>query len=341
MKKLLNTLYVTTPEVYLSLDGENIVVLKDKAETFRLPLHGLEGVCCFSYSGASPALMHACAKNGIALTFLKPNGRFLARVSGEVTGNVLLRKTQYKRSEMPECLPIAKNFILGKLHNSRWVIERVLRDHPLRVDEEALRGKIHIIKDAIEGAQGALDLESLRGFEGLGAKAYFSVYDTMILQQKEDFYFTIRSRRPPLDNVNAMLSFMYSLHAKEVAASLESVGLDPYVGFFHRDRPGRMSLALDMLEEFRPMVDRFVLGLINKREVTPKGFGKAENGAVEMTDATFKAVLGAWQQRKSEILEHRFLKEKIPWGLAPFVQASLLARHLRGDLEVYVPFLWK
>ena len=341
MKKLLNILYITRPDTYLSLDGENIVVLEEKKEAYRLPLHGLEGICCFGYSGASPALMYACAKGGIDLSFFKPSGRFLARVTGEVKGNVLLRKQQYRLSEEPECLPIARNFTIGKLHNSRWVIERALRDHPLRVDGDALGSKIETIKEMIAQVQQAEDLESLRGFEGVAAKAYFSVFDALILQQKEDFHFATRSRRPPLDNVNALLSFMYALYAKEIGSSLESVGLDPYVGFFHRDRPGRMSLALDMLEELRPVIDRFVLSLINKREVAGTGFKQAENGAVEMTDATFKTVLAAWQKRKNEVIEHRFLKEKIPWGLVPFVQASLLARYLRGDLAEYVPFLWK
>ncbi|MCL1883269.1 MAG: type I-C CRISPR-associated endonuclease Cas1c [Defluviitaleaceae bacterium] len=341
MKKLLNTLYVNTPGVYLSLDGENLVVSKDKESIFRIPLHGLEGICCFGYSGASPALMHACTKGGIDLSFFKPSGRFLARVTGETYGNLVLRKKQYATSEEPQCLPIAVNFTLGKLHNSRWVIERVIRDHPMRVDTLHLKNKIEILKDMIEKSKLASSLDTLRGFEGVGAKAYFSIFDNLILQQKDSFHFDTRSRRPPLDNVNAMLSFMYSLFAKEIASSLESVGLDPYVGFLHRDRPGRMSLALDMLEELRPMVDRFVLSLINKKEVKKEDFYVYENGAVKMEDDARKTILTSWQQRKNESLEHRFLKEKINWGLVPFVQSSLLARHLRGDIDEYVPFLWK
>ena len=342
MKKLLNTLYINTPDVYLSVDGENVVVIKDDAEQGRIPLHNLEAISCFSYAGASPYLMHACSKKGIALTFFKPSGRFLARAEGEVRGNVLLRKAQYKNSEEPICLSIAKNIIIAKLHNSRWVLERVIRDHELRVDSELLYGKINIIKEAMVSTKESSDLDKLRGFEGVGTKAYFSVFDQLILQQKEDFFFDVRSRRPPLDNVNALLSFMYSIYTYEIASALEGVGLDPYVGFMHRDRPGRVSLALDILEEFRSvLVDRFVVTMINKREVNSNDFIKEENGAVTMKDDARKKIITAWQKRKQEELTHPFLKEKIQWGLVAHSQALLLARYLRGDLEAYPPFLWK
>ena len=342
MKKLLNTLYVTSPEAYLSLDGENVVVIIENTEKLRVPLHNIQSIVAFNYTGASPALMYACAKRNISIDFMKPNGRFLARVVGEVKGNVLLRKRQYFLSEEPHCLLIAKNIITGKLFNSRWVIERAVRDYPLRLDVGKLREKSSYIKDMMHKVQEAENLDEVRGIEGNTAKAYFGLFDDLILQQKEEFYFNTRSKRPPLDNVNAMLSFMYSIHTYEIASALETVGLDPYVGFLHRDRPGRVSLALDLLEEFRHvLIDRFVITLINKREVGPSGFTKAENGAVKMDDDTRKIILSAWQQRKQESIVHPFLKEKISWGLAAHVQAMLLARYIRGDLDEYPPFLWK
>ena len=342
MKKLLNTLYVTSLGAYLSLDGENVVVLIENIEKLRVPLQNIQAIVTFGYTGASPALMHACTKRNISIDFMSQNGRFMARIVGEVKGNVLLRKKQYFLSDEPYCLPIAKNIIIGKLFNSRWVIERAIRDYPLRLDVDKLREKSFYIKDMLYRVQEAKDLGEVRGIEGNVAKAYFGLFDNLILQQKEDFYFHTRSKRPPLDNINAMLSFMYSIHTYEIAAALEAVGLDPYVGFLHRDRPGRVSLALDLLEEFRHvLVDRFVITLINKREVGPGGFTKAENGAVKMDDGTRKIILSAWQQRKQESIVHPFLKEKISWGLAAHVQAMLLARYIRGDLDEYPPFLWK
>lgn len=342
MKKLLNTLYVTSPNAYLSLDGENVVVMIENVEKLRVPLHNIQAIVTFGYSGASPALMYACAERNISIDFLGQNGRFKARVIGKVKGNVLLRKKQYFLSEEPHCLSIAKNIITGKLFNARQVIERAVRDYPLRLDIDKLKEKSAYIKDMMYKMQEAKDLGEVRGIEGNVAKAYFGIFDDLILQQKEDFYFSARSKRPPLDNVNAMLSFMYSIHTYEIASALEAVGLDPYVGFLHRDRPGRVSLALDLLEEFRHvLIDRFVITLINKREISPGGFTKAENGAVKMDDATRKTILSAWQQRKQEDIVHPFLKEKISWGLVAHVQAMLLARHIRGDLEEYPPFLWK
>ena len=342
MKKLLNTLYITTPDVYLSLDGENVVVTKDNQEQGRMPLHNIQAILCFNYTGASSYLMNACAKKGIELAFFKPSGRFLARTQGEVTGNVLLRKKQYATSAEPYCLPIARNITLAKLHNSRYVLEKAVREQSLRIDVEALKAKSSLIKTTMEQAKESADLDELRGFEGVAAKAYFSVFDHLLINQKEDFCFDTRSRRPPLDNVNALLSFMYSIYTYEIASALEGVGLDPYVGFIHRDRPGRVSLALDLLEELRAVViDRFVIALINRKEVSGAGFTTAENGAVVMSDTTRKTVLQAWQKRKQEELTHPYLKEKIQWGLVPHAQALLLARYLRGDLDGYAPFLWK
>lgn len=343
MKKLLNTLYVTSPETYLALDGENVVVYKEEKEVIRLPLHNLEGIVAFGYTGASPALMGACARKNISLCFMTSNGRYLARVVGEVRGNVLLRKSQYRVSDDP-CLSleIARYMITGKLFNARWVIERAIRDHGMRLDVEKLKGASAAIHRSLALVSDCCSLEELRGLEGQNAIRYFGVFNDLILQQKEEFIFTGRNRRPPLDKVNALLSFVYTLLAHETASALEGVGLDAYVGFLHRDRPGRVSLALDLMEELRPvMADRFVLSLINRREVCGGGFTIQENGAVIMDDNTRKTVLNAWQARKQQIITHPFLQEKISWGLLPHVQSMLLARYLRGDLDAYPPFLWK
>ncbi len=343
MRKLMNTLYVTSSDAYLSLDGENIVILKENSEAARLPLHNLESIVTFGYTGASPALMGACAKHNIALSFMTQSGHFLARVVGEVRGNVTLRKEQYAISQDEDkSALIAKNFIIGKLYNSRWMIERATRDHALRVDVEKLKLSSQNLSDSLKRVMQCQTLDQLRGFEGEAATQYFGVLDDLILQQKEDFYFSGRNKRPPVDNVNALLSFTYTLLAHDAAAALETVGLDPYVGFMHRDRPGRISLALDLMEEFRSVyADRFVISLINKRIINGDGFLKKENGAVLMDDDTRKALLSAWQSKKQEVITHPFLGEKIEWGLAPYVQAMLLARYIRGDLDQYPPFLWK
>lgn len=343
MKKLLNTLYVTSTDNYLAIDGENIVIRKEEQEISRLPLHNVESIITFGYTGASPALMRACAANNISISFLSASGRFLARVVGEVHGNVLLRKKQYRTSDdEQQSLYIAKNMIIGKLYNSRWVIERATRDHALRIDVDKFKKVSAIIKKSIGMIQFCDSLEQLRGLEGESASRYFSVFDDLILQQKEHFKFRNRTRRPPLDMVNALLSFAYTLLANDVASALEGEGLDPYVGFLHRDRPGRISLALDVMEELRSvMADRFIISLINNREVNKKGFIVKENGAVIMDDVMRKAFLSAWQKRKRETITHPYLNEKIQWGLLPHVQSLLLARYLRGDLEAYPPFLWK
>ena len=343
MRKLGNTLYVTLPDVYLSLDGENIVVLQDGKEVRRIPLHNLESILVFGYTGASPALMGACARRGIALSFFTPSGRFLSRVTGEGHGNVVLRKTQYRISDdEQQSLGIARSFLFGKLHNSRWVLERAMRDHPMRLDATKVDRASGFLKNALEQLSQAQNLEQLRGVEGEAASRYFSVFDELILQQKDSFSFSSRSRRPPLDRVNALLSFTYSLLAHDVSSALESVGLDPYVGVLPRDRPGRTSLSLDLMEEFRSVIaDRFVLSIINKKQVKATGFTEKENGAILMDDDTRRSVLNAWQLRKQEMLTHPFLEEKISWGLVPYIQAMLLARYLRGDLDGYPPFFWK
>lgn len=343
MRKLLNTLYVTSPDSYLGLDGENVVVYREEKEVIRLPLHNLEGINAFGYTGASPALMGACAQKNIALCFLTQHGRFLARVTGEIRGNVTLRKNQYLLSQDKDAsAAIARSMITGKLFNARWVLERATRDHALRVDVEKLKLASGFLHNSIVQVRECRELDTLRGLEGEAASVYFGVFDELVLQQKEAFRFTSRSRRPPIDNINALLSFVYTLLAGDMAAALETVGLDPYVGFLHQDRPGRASLALDMMEELRPaLADRFVLSLINRREVSPAGFSTQENGAVVMDGDTRKAVLAAWQARKQENILHPYLAEKIPWGLVAYVQALLLARFLRGDMDAYPPFLWK
>lgn len=343
MKRLLNTLYITSGNRYLSLDGENVVVLEEQQEIGRIPLHNLQAIVTFGYTGASPALMGVCAQRNIELSFMSGNGRFLARVTSEVKGNVTLRKQQYRVSDDREkSIKIARNFILGKVYNSRWVLERAGRDYAMRLDAELIRKKSLYLAQSMKNIRMCENNEELLGLEGEAASVYFSVFDELILQQKKDFYFHGRNKRPPLDNVNAMLSFAYSLLASMCGSALESVGLDPYVGFFHTDRPGRMSLALDLMEEFRSiMADRFVLTLINKRIMKSDHFMKKENGAVIMSDEGRKLFISAWQSKKQETITHPFLNEKIEWGMAPYVQSMLLARYLRGDIDEYPPFFWK
>ncbi|GGG18972.1 type I-C CRISPR-associated endonuclease Cas1c [Paenibacillus abyssi] len=343
MKKLLNTLFITTPDVYLSLDGDNIVLLKEEEKLGRLPLHNLESIITFGYTGASPALMGYCAERNISFVFYTMNGRFLARVIGESKGNVVLRKKQYAVSEDKVLsAKIARNFIIGKMYNHKWIIERMTRDYPLRIDVAQFKVISQQLSAIMLDVRACEDLERLRGLEGQAAISYNKLFDHMILQQKEDFYFHLRSRRPPLDNVNAMLSFAYSLLANDVASALEGVGLDAYVGFLHRDRPGRASLALDVMEELRGVyADKFVLSLINKRILSKEDFMRKENGAVIMRDEARKKFLTAWQNKKQEKITHPYLGEKNSWGLVPHVQALLLARYLRNDLDEYPPFLWK
>jgi CRISP-associated protein Cas1 len=342
MKKLENVLYVTTPEAYLSLDGENVVVKKDEKTAMRLPLHNLENIVCFNYPGVSPALMGACAERNIGLCFLKPSGRFLARVTGRQKGNLLLRKKQYELSQN-ECASatIARSVVLGKIANSRTVIDRAIRDHALLVNVPELRATSDFLKQILKSIQEGETVETLRGLEGNAASRYFKVFGQLVLHQREAFAFETRTRRPPQDNMNSLLSFLYTLLASEVASALETVGLDPYVGFLHTDRPGRPSLALDMMEELRPVfADRLALSLVNRKQISGKGFTQKESGGVLMDDDTRKEVLTAWQKRKQEEILHPYLKERIPFGLIPHVQATLLARYLRGDIDAYPPFFW-
>ena len=343
MRQLLNTLFVTSEDVYLSLDGENVTASRGGETVARYPLHTLQGIVSFSYAGASPALMGACAQREIGLAFCTPRGRFLARVTGESRGNVLLRRQQYRAADDPfQSCRAAGMMIFGKVYNARWSVERTRRDHAMRVDGERFAAVSAQLQGLLPQVAAENSLESLRGLEGAGATAYFSVLDDMILQGKETFFFRERSRRPPLDAFNALLSFAYSLLAHDCASALESVGLDAYVGFLHRDRPGRESLALDLMEELRPcLADRFVLTLVNNRVMKAEDFEFRESGAVLLTKEGRRTFLQHWQARKRETLTHPFLEEKLPWGLVPYVQSLLLARYLRGDLDVYPPFLWK
>lgn len=343
MKKLLNTLYVTSSDKYLSLDGENIVVSVERQECGRIPLHNLEAVVTFGYSGISPALLGKCAENNISISFMSRSGRFLASVAGPYCGNVILRKTQYRLSDNEDsCIEIARNIILGKLYNSRWVIERATRDYPNSVDVAKLKNVSARIKNSMQNISDCRNTEQLRGVEGEAATRYFSVFDDLILQQKEDFVFNGRNRRPPTDMVNAMLSFSYTLLTSMVSSALYCVGLDPYVGYLHKDRPGRTSLALDMVEELRSVfADRFVLTMINKKIINKNDFILKENGAVVFNDNGKKKFLQSWQTKKQTEIKHPYLEEKVEWGMVPYVQALLLSRYLRGDLDGYPPFMWK
>lgn len=343
MKRLLNTLFVTSEDIYLSLDGENVLANRDKQIVARYPLHTLQGIVSFSYPGASPALMGACAERGVALSFCTPRGRFLARVCGESSGNVLLRREQYRIADDPRrSCEVASTMIFGKLANSAAVISRSLRDHAPRVADCGLEATVQLLRGLQRRALETTELDELRGIEGVGANAYFSVFDALILSRKEDFVFRGRNRRPPLDPVNALLSFAYSLLSRDCASALESVGLDAYVGFMHRDRPGRSSLALDLMEALRPcMADRFVLTLINNRVVHTDDFIFQDSGAVLLTDDGRKRFLKAWQERKRDEITHPYLEEKMSWGMLPYAEALLLARYIRGDMDAYPPFLWK
>ncbi len=340
MRKLLNTLYVTTPEAYLTRDGLNVVVSVDKEERFRIPVMNVESIVTFGYLGASPGLMKLCIDNKVSLVFMSPQGRFIGRVQGATHGNVLLRKRQYKLSEDENwALHLAKLFISGKVFNTRGILQRFIRDNGSDKEVGSVIKQLDWRKKRILQAE---NMDVLRGEEGHAANAYFEIFDHLILNQKNDFPFHGRSRRPPKDEVNAMLSFVYALIANDVAAALESVGLDPYVGFMHSLRPGRSSLALDMMEEFRGYLgDRLVLSMINRKQVNKKDFIRQGDESFVMTDECRKEVLITWQKRKKEMIMHPFLKERIPIGLLPYSQALLLARFIRDDLDDYPVFLMK
>ncbi|OQB51074.1 MAG: CRISPR-associated endonuclease Cas1 [Deltaproteobacteria bacterium ADurb.Bin151] len=343
MKKHLNTLFVTTQGAYLSKEGETVAVKVNQEVRLRVPVHTIGGIVCFGNVSCSPFLMGFCGENGVGISFLSEHGRFLARVQGPVSGNVLLRREQYRLADdLAYSAKMAKSFVTGKIANCRTVLQRVLRDHSAKTDEEALRKAVDDLSRSLKSLELNQSLDEVRGLEGDAAHTYFSVFDHLIVAQKEDFSFQERNRRPPMDNVNCLLSFLYTLLMHDCRGALESVGLDPAVGFLHRDRPGRPSLALDLMEEFRPfLADRLALSLINLRQVQDKGFQKTEAGAVMMGDETRKILLVAYQERKQEEIMHPFLDEKVSIGILFHVQALLLARCIRGDLDGYPPFIWK
>jgi CRISP-associated protein Cas1 len=349
MRHLLNTLYVTTQGAYLAREGETVQVRVEKETRLQVPIHTLGGIVCFGQVSCSPPLMGLCGEKSVAISFLTEHGKFLARVQGPVSGNVLLRREQYRRADSEAfSAQVAQAVVLAKVANCRTVLLRALRDHADSVPPAqssalgaAAARLARLLEDPVLRNSEAL-VDAVRGLEGDAARTYFEVFDHLVTTQKDDFFFHERSRRPPLDNLNSLLSFFYTLLAHDVTAALESVGLDPAVGYLHRDRPGRPSLALDLMEEFRPVLaDRLALSLINRQQIRGKGFSKTETGAVTMDDATRKEVLVAYQKRKQEQIQHPFLGEKVEVGLLPFVQAMLLARFLRGDLDGYPSFIWK
>lgn len=343
MKKHLNTLFVTTQGAYLSKEGETVVIKVNQEAKLRVPVHTIGGIVCFGNVSCSPFLMGFCGENGVGISFLSEHGRFLARMQGPVSGNVLLRREQYRKADDAAfSAMMAKAFVTGKIANCRTVLQRALRDHAQKCDEDALRKSIDDLSRSLQSLQLNQTLDAVRGLEGDAAHSYFNVFDHLIIAQKESFSFQERNRRPPMDNVNCLLSFLYTLLVHDCRSALESIGLDPAVGFLHRDRPGRPSLALDLMEEFRPfLADRLALSLINLRQVQDKGFKKSEVGAVIMNDDTRKTLLIAYQERKQEDILHPFLDEKVSIGMLWHVQALLLARCLRGDLDGYPPFIWK
>ncbi|MEW6352085.1 MAG: type I-C CRISPR-associated endonuclease Cas1c [Thermodesulfobacteriota bacterium] len=343
MKRLLNTLYVTTQGAYLSRDGETVLVKVDGETKVRFPVHTLDGIVCFGRVSFSPPLMELCGERNVTLSFLSEQGRFWARVHGPVSGNVLLRREQYRRADEPEfCATMARTVVLAKVANSRSVLLRAVRDHGDKVDDRCLEGAAGELSRIADSLRDSQSLDTVRGREGEAARIYFGSFDHLIVAQKDHFFFHERSRRPPMDSMNALLSFLYTILAHDTVSSLEAVGLDPAVGYLHRDRPGRPSLALDLMEEFRPFfVDRLALTLVNRRQIKGEGFTKTETGAVRMDDETRKKVIQAYQLRKQEAILHPFLGEQVALGLLPHTQAMLFARALRGDLDGYAPFFWR
>ncbi|MBI5590864.1 MAG: type I-C CRISPR-associated endonuclease Cas1 [Deltaproteobacteria bacterium] len=343
MKKHLNTLYVTTQGAYLSKEGETVLVSVEGQKRLQVPVHTLGGIVCFGRVMCSPYLMGFCAENNVGMSFLTENGRFMARVQGPVSGNVLLRREQYRRADANAFSTAMARFTLtGKIANSRTVLQRAVRDHCDKICQPEVDQAVTVLGGALKRIENIDNLDELRGVEGETARSYFSVFDQMITSQKEDFFFKGRNRRPPLDNVNCLLSFLYTLLLHDVRSALEGVGLDPAVGFLHRDRPGRPGLALDMMEEYRAFLsDRLALSLINLGQVKARGFKKSDSGAVTMTDDTRKEVIVTYQKRKQDEILHPFIGEKVAIGILFHVQALLLARYLRGDLDGYPPFIWR
>jgi CRISPR-associated protein Cas1 len=346
MRRHLNTIYVTSEDSWVRKDGANIVVEVDGTERGRAPIHMISGLICFGRAGASPAVLAACAEAGVAVSLLTPNGKFIARVEGPRSGNVLLRRTQYRLADNPlQATAIVRGIVAAKAANQRTVLRRALRDHGTGMAvaaHNALEAAEIRLTDIARRALRGTEVVGLRGIESEAAQVYFSVFDHLILVEDRSFAFTGRSRRPPLDRINALLSFLYAMLGHDCRSALESVGLDPQVGYLHADRPGRASLALDLMEEMRPVLaDRLALSLVNRRQLVAKDFFVEEGGAVLLTDGARKELLVAYQERKKDELIHPFLGEKVTLGLVPHIQAQLLARHLRGDIDGYPAFIWK
>lgn len=339
MKKLLNTLYITNPDIYLGREGENIVIKDGKITLKRFPIHILEGIICFNYIGVSPSLMELCSENNISISFLSPSGRFCGMVVGKENGNVHLRREQYRIADNEKkSLEISKLIIYSKLVNSRSVLKRALRDHSKTVNISFINNVIDQITINLDKIKDIENSDQLRGIEGDSAKFYFSCFDELVLNK--EFVFLSRSRRPPKNEINAMLSFFYSLLTYDCTSALQSVGLDPYVGFFHVDRPGRMSLSLDLVEEFRAYIaDRFVLSCINLRIVSRKDFEIKENKSVLLNEKGRSKLLDSWQKKKQTEIAHPFLGEKVKLGLLPYIQARLLSKYIRQEIDLYPPFL--
>lgn len=341
MKPLLNTLFVTAEGAYVSRDGDQVVVSVEREERLRLPIHTIEAIVCIGHPMVTPGFLGLAAEHGVCVSFLGESGRFMARVEGPVRGNVLLRREQYRRTDNPVgAAAIARAIVIAKIANGRTVLQRALRDHGVAPRLEAAVEELARCAERFQDRH--LDLETIRGREGEAAAIYFGAFDDLIVSQKEDFRFYGRTRRPPLDPVNALLSFLYTLLVHDVRSALEAVGLDPAVGFLHRERPGRPSLALDLMEEFRPLLaDRMALTLINRQQVTARDFCRSDSGGWVLEERPRRDVLKAWQERKQDEITHPFLGERMPMGLIPHMQARLLARHLRGDYDAYPAFVWK
>jgi CRISPR-associated protein Cas1 len=342
VKKHLNTLYITSDDAYLSKERETFVVEIDKKKVFQAPIHSIENIVCFGFKPLTPALMAFCAENNVGVSFLSENGKFLARVYGAQQGNVLLRKAQYAIADNEfESLKLARPIIAAKISNYRHMLLRHQRNHPGECPDPVTESAA-TLGERLVVIQQAASLDELRGYEGECASLYFGVLSCLIVAQQEDFTFAVRSKRPPLDPANALLSFLYAILANDVRSALETTGLDPQVGFLHQLRSGRPSLALDIMEEFRAYLgDRIMLNLINLRQVSRADFEVRESGEVRMSDAARKTVLTAYQKRKQEEITHPFLGEKMTVGLLPHVQAQLMARYLRGDIAAYPPFYTK
>lgn len=338
MRKLQNTLYVTTEDAYLKKEGETVTVTSENKDIFRIPIHNLESIVCMGYVGMSPYLMHLCAENDVSVSFLTPSGKFLGSVTGQTKGNVLLRKAQFRHSEDTALSnEIAKPIVAAKITNSRSLLSRFVRDHKDTKDTEKAGLAAKQLKSIAKKAENSANLDATRGFEGAAADAYFAVFNELITT--DEIIFSGRNRRPPKDEVNCLLSFLYTILYHDVRSAAETAGFDPAVGFLHRDRPGRMSLALDMMEELRPiLVDKTVLKLANLKIVRKNDFIIRENGAVTLKDDARKKVITEYQNRKKVMIEHPFLGEKMELGLVPFVQMRLLGAYLRGDAEMYPPF---